>query len=98
MTRHVYKYEIPIDGQPHNYKLNGIIRRVESSEILYPGPKYGSKFIVEFWTEQSADQLDTEHTFQVFDTGRPLPDNATWIGTTNGNNLGHAFHLYELKE
>jgi len=89
MTRRVYRYQVPVDDQPHTFKVAGMPLRVAAS---------GDARTVEFWIEDD-DQFPavTRRAFQVFGTGQPLPDIAKWRGTCERHPLGLVWHLYEVE-
>ena len=80
----VYRYQVPIDGHPHEIELTGPLVAVG-----YPGEGY-----VEFWAEHHEGQAGTGRTFEVFGTGNPIPDTAKWVGTC-ARLRSLVFHLYE---
>jgi hypothetical protein len=88
MTRYMYRYELPIDDQPHTYALG--------SWPLAAAP-CGDPYKVEFWAEHD-DNPDNvrpiEVTLQVFGTGHPLPEWANWIATLPRTDLGLVWHIY----
>jgi hypothetical protein len=84
--RRMYRYVVPVDDQAHVFTLTGD-----------PVAVAGSDMAVEFWAEHDPDAGATDRAFQVFGTGHPLPDDATWIGTCPRTMLGLVWHLYEVK-
>jgi hypothetical protein len=90
VTRRMFRYEVPVDGQPHTFELPGI------TDVYGPLHVNTTSEGVEFWAEHDDDALVTRRTFQVFGTGDPLPDGAAWVGTGSRSPDGHVGHLYEV--
>jgi hypothetical protein len=89
-TKQMLRFVVPVDDQPHEFRLSGNPVRVETT----PNPNH-----VEFWAEgyPYADSSSALHRrFQVFGTGQPLPPNSRWYGTTARHSLGLVWHLYEV--
>lgn len=83
------RYAVPVDDQPHWFRLWSDPVRVETTD---------NPDKVEFWVEGYPDDDFTGallRSFQVFDTGHSVPDDARWIGTT-ARYAGLVWHLYEL--
>jgi hypothetical protein len=87
-VRAVFRYEVPINDQPHSFELTG-------DPLAVAAGHQGIRAIVEFWAESEDGGPVTTRTFQVFGTGQLLPYGAVWRGTTARLN-GLVWHLYEL--
>jgi hypothetical protein len=85
--RAMFRYEVPIDDQPHTIPLS-------HSPVAVAAVK--SWFAVEFWAESTRRATQVERAFQVFGTGHPLPEDARWIGTCPRSEEGLVWHLYEV--
>ncbi len=84
-VRRMFRYEVPVDGQPHFLRLShGPVA------VAAAGPD-----LVEFWAEHTEGAPEAERVFQVFGTGHPLRENARWAGTCPRVS-GLIWHLYEL--
>ena len=84
-VRRMFRYEVPIDGRPHFLRLSS-----GPVAVAAAGPDS-----VEFWAEHAGGTPEAERVFRVFGTGRPLPQNARWVGTCPRVS-GLIWHLYEL--
>lgn len=85
-TRRMFRYAVPVDGQPH------VIALSHSPVAVAPaGPD-----VVEFWCEHTDGAPEVKRAFQVFGTGHPLPPAAEWRGTCLRTRAGLVWHLYEL--
>lgn len=85
-SRKMFRYEVPVDGQPHEHLL-------ASDPVAVAAPVLEC---VEFWAEQDPEVVPARRVFQVFGTGHPLPDGARWVGTCPRIG-GLVWHLYELR-
>ncbi|MGP3914351.1 DUF7352 domain-containing protein [Nonomuraea sp. 10N515B] len=94
-TKTVLRYEVPIDGRPHTFKLTYGPHKVATKRIGVAHANVTHR--VEFWVEhEDRDGVTAvERTFQVFGTGQPIPASAMWCGTTERLD-GLVWHLYEL--
>lgn len=84
--RQVFRYTVPVDGQPHLVLLTG------SPVAVANGPVPDE---VEFWAEHVSGAPEAARAFQVFGTGHPLPPDARYAGTCPRTPEGVAWHLYE---
>lgn len=91
-TKTVLRHEVPIDDQPHTFKLTCDPHAVATKRIGVAHANVTHR--VEFWVEHE-DGAAAEWTFQVFGTGQPIPSSARLIGTTERLD-GLVWHLYEL--
>jgi hypothetical protein len=91
MTRRMYRYEVPVDDQSHLIPLSGLSDAYGPLHV-----EAVTAHLVEFWAEQDTNALTRARAFQVFGTGHPLPDGATWVGTCTRLNNGLVWHLYEV--
>lgn len=89
--RAMLRYELPVDGTDHVFRLASHPRRVEMSETRLD--------LVEFWAEGYPDDPGegVVRRFRVYGTGHPLPEGARWWGTA-ARRFGLVWHLYELNE
>ena len=85
--RKMFRYEVPIDNEPHVFGLSHSPVAVAAQTVAY---------IVEFWCEHTEGAPEVKRTFQVFGTGHPIPDGAKWVGTCPRTG-GFVWHLYELE-
>jgi hypothetical protein len=83
-ARMMYRYEVPVDDQPHEFRLTGNPVAVAAADLDY----------VEFWAEHD-DYPGVTRAFQVFGTGQPLPPGARWAGTCP-RTAGAVWHLFEI--
>jgi hypothetical protein len=91
----MYRYVVPADGQPHTLDAGGHPRQVAADR--YPTtPGKPPTHVVEFWAEHNDSDPGSHRTFQVFATGHPLPDGATWRGTCARTPGGLTWHLFEI--
>jgi hypothetical protein len=88
--RRMYRYEVPVDGQPHTIPLS---HNPVAAAAFQPGLVSWS---VEFWAEHTEGAPPLSRAFQVFGTGQPLPEDARWIGTCPRTASGLVLHLYEV--
>lgn len=85
--RRMYRYVVPINGQPH---LIPLVRNPVA--VAAPTDDY-----VEFWAEYIDDgDPPLKRFFQVFGTGHRLPERARWIATCARTATGLVWHLYEI--
>ena len=86
MTRHMFRYVVPVDDRPHTIALS-------HNPVAVAAAGYTA---VEFWAEHTKGAPQIKRAFQVFGTGHPLPDDAQWIGTCPRTDGGFIWHLYEV--
>ena len=85
MAEAIYRYEVPVDDEPHPIELSG--------EILHVGCR--DPRTVEFWA-LSADRPTTQRVFYVVGTGHPIPGGFTaHIGTVIAPGGQLVWHLLE---
>ncbi len=88
----MFRYEVPIDDQPHTLQLSGTVTPVRAVAVA----TRSAGWVMEFWHEHDRGLSSAPRTFQVFGTGHRLPDRpAQWQGTA-ARVEGLVFHLYEL--
>lgn len=94
-TKTVLRYEVPIDDQPHTFRLTYGPHKVAAKRIGIAHP--GATHRVEFWVEHEDRPGVTAaaRIFQVFGTGHPIPSTARIVGTTERLD-GAVWHLYEI--
>lgn len=85
--RKMFRYTVPIDDQPHEFKLSGDPVAVANGSMVDE---------VEFWAEFSDDAPGFTRQFRVFGTGQALPDSARYTGTCPRTHMGLVWHLYEV--
>lgn len=83
--KRVFRYEVPVDDQPHTIRLTCNPLKVAAANVS----------TVEFWAEHEGDEYAIPRTFRVYGTGHPIPSRARWWGTT-GRVDGLVWHLFEL--
>lgn len=71
MTRSIHRHEIPADRQWHNQELTGAVLHVATR----------TPYTVEIWARASDEGLRCTHSYRVFGTGEPLPDDCQYVGT-----------------
>lgn len=87
MSRQIYRYMIPTDGEEHDVLLSGPIRAIGSRVV-------GA---VEFWAEHNSDVEPINRRLFVAGTGRILPDQAVYIDFTfDALDHGLVWHLLEV--
>lgn len=88
MSRVIYRYEVPVDWEPHELFLYPVAvpARVEAA----------ADDLVEFWMEHDSNVPVVPRSFRVFGTSHTIPDSARWMGTTGRTDSGLVWHLYEL--
>lgn len=84
--RTIYRYQIPVDGQPQDWQMTGTICAVGCRD-----PR-----TVEFWAEYDTEVIAITRTFQVFGTGQWLPHQALYQGTAVAPGGKLVWHLFEL--
>ncbi len=87
--RRMFRYEVPVDDQPHRIALTSAPRAVAFGLA-------GMRAYVEFWAEHTDQAPEVTWTFQVYGTGHALPDDAEWVGTCPRDENGLVFHLYRI--
>lgn len=85
----IYRYEVPVDDQPHTFKLT----KGDLGRVRYVA---GNLFTVEFWAEHWDGVPEGEVTFRVFGTGMEIPAEAQYAGTAPRTREGLVWHLYEM--
>ena len=71
MSTVMWKFPLPLDDQPH--PLPGIVKAAATGPLT-------DRLMV--WAEcDDADPLSPRAAYQVFGTGHPVPDGATWVAT-----------------
>lgn len=81
----IYRFEVPIDDQWHEFKLTG--------HILHVGSR--SEGVVEFWAHQiEGNPLETVQ-LRVFGTGHEMPVASIYRGTTIAPDGYYVWHLVE---
>jgi len=87
----MFRYEVPIDDQPH------VLGLTHSPVMVALDSRWNfGVHQVEFWCEHTEGAPPAKRTFQVFGTGHPLPEDAKWTGTCPRSPEGLVFHLYEI--
>ncbi|MEV4287391.1 hypothetical protein AB0K40_17945 [Nonomuraea bangladeshensis] len=95
-TKTVLRYEVPIDGRPHTFRLTHSPHAVAAKRIGAAHANVTHR--VEFWAEhdEHPDYVTAvQRTFQVFGTGQPIPASARIVDTTERLD-GLVWHLYEV--
>jgi hypothetical protein len=92
MTERVFRYDIPIYGEPRELEFAVGPLHVEAREI---GIDSGS-WVLDVWALHVDGQEVQARTFQVFGTGWELPSNARYQMTANRARNGLVWHLFEL--
>lgn len=90
MTLQVFRYRIPTDGTTRTYKLRGPVVALQQAESDAPDE-------VDIWAEHRSSNVLLSRTFQVFGTGRHIPEDAQYIGTTlRDPDNGDVWHIYDI--
>jgi hypothetical protein len=85
--RRMFRYAVPVDGEPHLVSLMGSPVHVANGATLDE---------VEFWAEHVSGAPEVARAFQVFGTGHPLPPGARHVGTCPRTPEGIVWHLFEI--
>ena len=85
--RQVFRYTVPVDGQPHVIHLTSDPLHVANGVTLDE---------VEFWAEHDMGAPEYPAAFQVVGTGHPLPDGALYVGTAPRTREGLVWHLFRV--
>lgn len=91
--KRILRWEIPIDGQPHQLDVAGDIRAVGVSSVGLL--RADVSWRVDLWTEATEGAPAVPRIFQIYGTGWEIPDSATWCGTAPRTPDGYVWHLYE---
>jgi hypothetical protein len=88
MTRRIFRYEVPVDDQPHSFVLTTMPMSVGCRD-----PR-----IVEFWAINNDADEGRSRTFIVVGTGHPLPERirGQW-GTAVAPGGQLVWHLIEVE-
>lgn len=85
-ARRVFRHEVPVDDQWHEFELTG--------PILHVATRHYDR--VEFWTIADLGGPVRVRTFRVFGTGQPLPDDAAiYIGSAFTPSRNLVWHVFE---
>ena len=80
----IYRYEVPVDDQVHEFKLTGAILQVACRR----------RGVVEFWALQNGGSANpVTRRLLVFGTGHPIPFGHAYVGTALDGPL--VWHLME---
>jgi hypothetical protein len=85
----IFRYEVPVDDQWHDFKLWGDPLAVQCRDIR----------AVEFWARhggENADPSGLSRSFIVVGTGHPIPTDARYWGTAIAPGGQLVWHLLEL--
>jgi hypothetical protein len=85
-ARRMFRYTVPVNGQPWMLGLTGDPVHVAVGATLDE---------VDFWAEHADGAPERARWFQVFGTGHPLPPGARYAGTT-ARERGLVWHLFEI--
>lgn len=69
--RSMYRYEVLVDDQWHQFELRGPIRHVAARRAD----------AVEFWAEHDDHAVPTHERLLVVGTGHSWPPGSEWVGT-----------------
>lgn len=86
--RRIFRYEVPVDDEWHTLDLSGDVLHVASRN---------SADVVEVWAYHDSNH-NRKRRFRVFGTGQPVPDGATYCGTSLIQNIPLVWHLLEEKK
>ena len=85
--RRIFRYEVPVDDQPHTIAL--------TAGPISVGCRQANR--VEFWAIHDDDALVYQRTFIVVGTGHPLPSNSQTVhGTAVAPGGALVWHLVEV--
>lgn len=96
MTRRIFRYEIPIDDQPHEIPAGKVVHLNEYRMKHITGERNR----VEVWVEVTlggasiADDINGTQHVQIIGTGHAIPDGATHLATCLDSQL--VWHLYRI--
>lgn len=86
--KRMFRYEVPVDGQVHEFELTGFPMHIVARE----------PDLIEFWAEEyDSNAVRETYYLKVFGTGHPIPESASYLGTTQRIN-GFVWHLYDVDE
>jgi hypothetical protein len=85
----MFRHVVPVDDRAYSFPLS-------HSPVAVAA--FNDSSAVEFWVEHTLGAPAVMRWFQVFGTGRPLPDGARWIGTCPRTPADLVWHLYEVYE
>ena len=92
--KQVWKFLVPVDDQPHEIDMPAmsVARHVD---LL---PQSDAPDVVALWVEVFPPTLPLSGTrrFQVYATGQPIPDYATYVGTVVHRTHPLVWHLFEI--
>lgn len=80
MSASIFRYEVPVDDQWHEFALRG--------DVLAVGCRVPT--VVEFWARHDDDEPPTVRRLAVVGTGHPLPDG---VGRHHGTAVAPGGHL-----
>lgn len=91
--RSIWRYEIPVDDQPHKFQLN-------DWPTDFGLKRYGTySFAVEFWSYHDDNAPTFDITYLVVGTGHEIPYGYFVVGTAPRDpETGLVFHVVELQE
>lgn len=91
--KRVLRYRIKVDGGPQVFRTEADSDALRVEAVPLDLAEDGGHY-VDFWMISFGQE--TEHTYEVFGTGHPIPDNALWQGTTARTSDGLVWHLFQL--
>lgn len=88
----IYRYDVPIDDEPHRFVLSGDIVHVDCRDPMF----------VEFWAVHYGDNVSRPRWFQVYGTGHFLPENfvrvvGSVVSRVGVNPGALVWHLVEVR-
>lgn len=85
MSKMVFKYEVPVDGEWHELRLP------IPGRVVHVGCQRAAA--VCFWAEVPSEGGTESSAFRVFGTGHEAPEDAEYVGTAQAPG-GLVWHLY----
>lgn len=82
----VLKWTIPVDDVPHEGGAHPV--HVDCVATDYEN--------VQLWTHSKTDVSD--HLYQVYATGQPVPNKAVYVGTALALNGGLVWHVFDVTD
>jgi hypothetical protein len=88
----MYRYSIPVDGQPHVVHLTH-----EPVKVAAQDAKDGQRYArLSFWAPNNDELVGTDYVLRAFATGEEIPLGSRYLGTTERTARGLVWHLFEV--
>lgn len=90
--RTIFRFEIPIDGEWHEYEMKGKFLHVAQRRSVEKSR------CIEFWIEWDREAEPEQRLFCVIGTGGVVPQGGMYCGTAISPNGDYVWHLYSFGE